>query len=153
MKTAIRFLLLATFALTLFIGCSNDDEDSQPANVDEIVGSYTGVVTNSIEEGETSGVVLILEKVSDSRISITLPEELLPVQAEGLDISIPCDVTISNGIYSLSGSTTFSYPPLLNNVPITISNSRIDAAGNANINVSANAMLMTVTANFIGVKE
>lgn len=144
-------MLSTAIVLLILNGCSDESEPVQTGNPQEIAGTYSGNVTTNASDEVIPDISIVVEYLSEGRVTLSLPADLLPFDSEGLQIE--CSVSYREGIYSLSGEDLISIPGIMDNVPINIVNSTISTDGHAIIEVEVSVPMLSVSAYFTGNKN
>jgi hypothetical protein len=133
-KNKFFLLMLASALFIGFTSCGDDDDDSDYAK--EIAGTYKGDLT--IENmGTIPDVIITVTRNSNSKVTLTLDTQNLPILSDlGFGVAeCPSDVTFKNGIYSITGKTTWMAMATIP-IPIEVTNSTINSTGQADININ-----------------
>ncbi|MDL2214812.1 calycin-like domain-containing protein [Dysgonomonas sp. OttesenSCG-928-M03] len=144
-KRVLYFMMLA-FSLTVFAGCSDDDDDNDNGVIDytlDIQGVYAGTLNVELPSAEPTETVLVLKRKNVNNVQVFLDKISIPTEIGGevvmIDITeievkdIP--VTKSDGTYTVTraiGTIAAKvggklFPGIKGSVSGTVDGDKIDA--------------------------
>jgi hypothetical protein len=139
----ISKLLMCALVLSVFAGCSKDDEEKD-LPLEGVAGNYKGTITvqgKSPVTGENvdpiPDAVIVITYDAGKKSATLSVNDLLGV-GSGVSATATCTVKSTKDNYSLDGSGTASVPTAAAPMQLLvfIANSNIDKAGNADINIT-----------------
>jgi hypothetical protein len=129
----ISKLLMFALVLSVFAGCSKDDEEKN-LPIKDVAGTYKGDLTVlPIEENPITDVYIEIKYISDSTVQINIPASSIPVIP--IPISATCTVKSDKEKYSLSGEVTITLPVMGDLLVVVVNTSSINKSGEAILNM------------------
>jgi hypothetical protein len=129
----ISKLLMFTLVLSVFAGCSKDDEEKN-LPVKDVEGTYKGDLTVSpIEPAPIKDVPIEIKYISDSTVQINIKEGSISVIP--VPISATCTVKSDKEKYSLSGKATITLPGM-GDLVVVVANTSSIKSGEAILNMT-----------------
>ncbi|MDR1406633.1 MAG: calycin-like domain-containing protein [Tannerella sp.] len=149
MKSKLFSAMLCLSVLCIgFTACSDDEkEDGNYAKA--IAGTYKGSLLMESAPIVSDAQIDVIRD-DDRNVTLKMNETVLTMS---VDIECKSEVSLSNGQYLLSGSTTFNMSMGEATVPVPVKvNGTIDSAGKANIRISVEVPNLPVEVIFDGQK-
>lgn len=111
MKKSLLYLFMLVCSVTLFTGCS-DDDDTEFVQVTDISGDYQGRLVVSIDGSAAEPVSQLISIVKsgeqNSQVLLSLRDFSFAGQLVG-DIEVPCTVVEKDGVQEFSGQKDLSF--------------------------------------------
>ena len=156
MKKSLLYLFMLVCSVTLFTGCS-DDDDTEFVQVTDISGDYQGRLVVSINGSAAEPVSQLISIVKsgeqNSQVLLSLKDFSFAGQLVG-DIEVPCTVVEKDGIQEFSGqkdlSFTTEFGKVLGTLPTSVNGTVEGKSINIKIGVTVTTLNRTVDVVFDG---
>lgn len=156
-SSVLKFFLLASAAVIGLASC----EKNNALTVDDVTGTYSGQMTISVgeEAGEPAADEIIISKVSENAVSITIEDFTFMKVINVGDVTLSnCTLTaVGEDSFTISGSETLTLSPMGMEMTadVSITSGTIDAS-TVSLDLSIAAEMLgtpiNVTVNFEGTK-
>lgn len=156
MKKSLLYLFMLVCSVTLFTGCS-DDDDTEFVQVTDISGDYQGRLVVSINGSAAEPVSQLISIVKsgeqNSQVLLSLRDFSFAGQLVG-DIEVPCTVVEKDGVQEFSGqkdlSFTTEFGAALGTLPTSVNGTVEGKSINIKIGVTVTTLKQTVDVVFDG---
>ncbi|MEF8803648.1 MULTISPECIES: PCMD domain-containing protein [Bacteroides] len=156
MKKSLLYLFMLVCSVTLFTGCS-DDDDTEFVQVTDISGDYQGRLVVSINGSAAEPVSQLISIVKsgeqNSQVLLSLRNFSFAEQLVG-DIEVPCTVVEKDGVQEFSGqkdlSFTTEFGTVLGTLPTSVNGTVEGKSINIKIGVTVTTLNQTVDVVFDG---
>ena len=139
-KNKFFLLMLASALFISFTSCGDDDDN--PDYAKEIAGTYKGILSMDMGDNgwgpiSDENFIITVTRNSNTMVTLRIENQNLPILGDiSLDVECTSNVTFNNGVYGITGNTTWDVIPTQVTIPIQV-NGTITSAGIAKINIAA----------------
>ena len=157
MKKSLLYLFMLVCSVSIFMSCSDDDDEVKYPIDTELAGGYVGNLSvnvdgNQMGTTENQKITISQSNKGTNQIALSLKNFTFLVNVGDIEVD-PCTVKAIDGGYAFEGQQNLDLVQPLGNCPVSISGTVKGSNINIEIGVKVGAPLnQDVKATFVGTK-
>lgn len=157
MKKSLLYLFMLVCSVSIFMSCSDDDDEVKYPIDTELAGGYVGNLSvnvggNQMGTTENQKITISQSNKGTNQIALSLKNFTFLVNVGDIEVD-PCTVKAIDGGYAFEGQQNLDLVQPLGNCPVSISGTVKGSNINIEIGVKVGALLnKNVKATFVGRK-